>query len=89
MTATARILGASTAVPEHVVSQAEAREFAGRMFARHHPDVERLLPVFDHADVEQRHFCVPADWFEGAHSFSDRNDLYVRHALALSIEAAQ
>ena len=89
MTATARILGVGTAVPEHVVSQAEAREFAGRMFARHHPDIERLLPVFDHAGVEQRHFCVPADWFDEAHSFGDRNDLYVRHALPLSIVAAR
>ena len=89
MTATARILGVGTAVPEHVVSQAEAREFAGRMFARHHPDIERLLPVFDHAGVEQRHFCVPADWFDEAHSFGDRNDLYVRHALVLSIVAAR
>ena len=89
MTATARILGVGTAVPEHVVSQAEAREFAGRMFARHHPDIERLLPVFGHAGVEQRHFCVPADWFDQPHTFGDRNDLYVRHALALSIEAAR
>jgi len=47
------------------------------------------MPVFDHAGVEQRHFCVPADWFDGAHSFGDRNDLYVQHALALSIEAAR
>ena len=89
MTATARILGVGTAVPEHVVSQAQAREFAGRMFARHHPDIERLLPVFDHAGVEQRHFCVPADWFHEAHSFGDRNDLYVHHALVLSIVAAR
>ena len=89
MTATARILGVGTAVPEHVVSQAEAREFAGRMFARHHPDIERLLPVFDHAGVEQRHFCVPTDWFDEAHSFGDRNDLYVHHALVLSIVAAR
>jgi alkylresorcinol/alkylpyrone synthase len=84
-----RILGVGTAVPQHVVSQAQAREFAGRMFGRHHPDIERLLPVFDHAGVEQRHFCVPADWFDEPHSFGDRNDLYVRHALSLSIEAAR
>ncbi len=84
-----RILGVGTAVPEHVVSQAKAREFAGRMFGRHHPDIERLLPVFDHAGVEQRHFCVPPDWFDEPHSFGERNDLYVRHALTLSIDAAR
>jgi alkylresorcinol/alkylpyrone synthase len=83
-----RILGIGTAVPDHVVSQATARDFAGRMFARHHPDIERLLPVFDHAGVDQRHLCVPAEWFDEPHSFGERNDLYVQHALALSITAA-
>lgn len=84
-----RILGVGTAVPGYVVRQPEAREFAGRMFGHHHRDIERLLPVFDHAGVEQRHFCVPAEWFEQPHSFGERNDLYVRHALSLSIESAQ
>ncbi len=84
-----RILGVGTAVPENVVSQAQAREFAGRMFGRHHADIERLLPVFDHAGVEHRHLCVPPDWFDEPHSFGERNDLYVRHALTLSIDAAR
>ncbi len=84
-----RIVGVGTAVPEHVVSQAEAREFAGRLFGRHHPDIDRLLPVFEHAGVERRHFCVPAAWFDEPHSFGERNDLYVEHALSLSITAAQ
>ena len=84
-----RILGVGTAVPEHVVSQAEAREFAGRMFGRHHPDIDRLLPVFDHAGVERRHFCVPASWFGESHGPGDRNDLYVHHAMALSTTAAR
>jgi alkylresorcinol/alkylpyrone synthase len=84
-----RILGVGTAVPEHVVTQQEARDFAGRMFGRHHPDVDRLLPVFDHAGVEQRHFCVPARWFDEPHSFGERNDLYLDHATSLSITAAR
>jgi alkylresorcinol/alkylpyrone synthase len=85
---TARVLGVGTAVPEHVVEQHRAREFAGHMFGRHHADIDRLLPVFDHSGVEQRHFCVPAEWFETPHTFGERNDLYVHHALLLSIEAA-
>jgi len=83
------ILGVGTSVPEHVVSQAEAREFAGRMFGCHHRDIDRLLPVFDHAGVEQRHFCVPSTWFDQPHSFGERNDVYLHHALALSIDAAR
>jgi alkylresorcinol/alkylpyrone synthase len=84
-----RILGVGTAVPDHTVSQAAARDFAGQMFGRHHRDIDRLLPVFDHAGVERRHFCVPAEWFGEVHGFGERNDLYVRHALSLSITAAR
>jgi alkylresorcinol/alkylpyrone synthase len=84
-----RILGVGTAVPEHTVSQAMARDFAGRMFGRHRRDIDRLLPVFDHSGVEQRHFCVPAAWFAEPHTFGERNDLYVRHATSLSTTAAQ
>jgi alkylresorcinol/alkylpyrone synthase len=32
---------------------------------------------------------VPAAWFDEAHGFGERNDLYVRHATSLSITAAQ
>lgn len=85
----ARVLGVGTAVPDHVVGQPRARDFAGRMFGRHHADIDRLLPVFDHAGVDRRHFCVPAEWFEAPHTFGERNDLYVHHAMLLSIEAAE
>ncbi len=83
------IVGVGTAVPEHTVTQTEARDFARRMFGRHHPDIDRLLPVFDHAGVERRHFCVPASWFDESHGFGERNDLYLRHAMALSTTAAE
>lgn len=84
-----RILGVGTAVPAHVVTQDQAREFAERMFGRHHRDVERLLPVFDHSGVEQRHLCVSADWFDQPHGFGERNDLYLHHAMTLSIDASR
>lgn len=86
---TARVLGVGTSVPEYVVGQSRARDFARRMFGRHHADIDRLLPVFDHAGVDQRHFCVPAEWFEAPHAFGERNDLYVHHAMPLSIAAAE
>jgi alkylresorcinol/alkylpyrone synthase len=86
---TTRVLGVGTAVPEHVVGQSQARDFAGHMFGRHHGDIDRLLPVFDHAGVDRRHFCVPADWFEVSHTFRERNDLYLHHAMRLSVDAAR
>jgi alkylresorcinol/alkylpyrone synthase len=85
----ARILGVGCAVPTHVVEQAAAKSVATELFARHHPDVERLLPVFDHSGVHRRHFCVPVEWFADPHGIEERNGLYVAEAMALSVRAAR
>ena len=58
--------------------------FARSMFSRGHGNIERLLPIFDNVDIENRYFCVPAEWFEQDHTFPEKNALYVEHALELS-----
>src|ERR687897_613157 len=84
-----RILSVASALPPHRVGQEEAKKFARSMFSRGHGDIERLLPVFDNVSVENRCFCVPAEWFERDHSFPEKNALYVEHALDLSEKAAR
>jgi alkylresorcinol/alkylpyrone synthase len=83
------ILSAATAVPRHVITQREAREFARRLFAGAYRDIERLLPLFDNTTIERRHFCVPLEWFGEDHGFPEKNDLYVENALELSEKAAR
>ena len=63
--------------------------FARGMFSRRNGDFERLLPIFDNVNVENRHFCVPVEWFEQDHTFPEKNALYVEHALDLSEKAAR
>ncbi|MDQ3864010.1 MAG: stilbene synthase [Actinomycetota bacterium] len=84
-----RILSVASALPPHRVGQDEAKTFARRMFSRGQGDLERLLPVFDNVHVENRYFCMPAEWFERDHSFPEKNALYVEHALDLSEKAAR
>ncbi|MFL6009374.1 MAG: type III polyketide synthase [Rubrobacteraceae bacterium] len=84
-----RILSVATSLPPHRVGQGEAKRFAEGMFAEAHRDFERLIPIFDNVHVENRNFCVPVEWFEEDHSFPEKNDLYVEHALDLSEKAAQ
>jgi alkylresorcinol/alkylpyrone synthase len=88
MTANPRVLSVATAVPPHRISQETARDFARLMFSETFRDVERLLPVFDNSGIENRHFCVPAEWFGDNHGFPEKNALYVEHALNLSDKAA-
>jgi len=84
-----RVLSVATALPPHRVGQAEVKEFARGMFGEVYRDMERLTPIFDNVHVENRHFCVPIEWFEQDHTFPEKNALYVEHALGLSEKAAR
>ncbi len=83
------ILSVATAVPRHRVSQETARDFARLMFSESFKNVERLLPIFDNAHIQNRHFCVPPEWFGEDHPFHEKNALYVENALDLSEKAAK
>ena len=87
-TTSPRVLSVATAVPRHCVSQETARDFARLMFSETYRDVERLLPIFDNANIDNRHFCVPPEWFGEDHTFPEKNALYIKHALDLSEKAA-
>ena len=84
-----KILSVATALPPHRIGQGEAKEFARALFAEEFRDIERLTPIFDNVNVGNRYFCVPREWFERDHSFPERNELYVEHALNLSEKAAR
>jgi alkylresorcinol/alkylpyrone synthase len=82
-----KIAAIANAVPPRVITQSQAREFAAMYFRDHRRDVERLLPAFDHAGIEERHICMPPEWFLSPKSFPDKNDLYIEWATRLGAEA--
>ena len=84
-----KILSVATALPPYRIGQGEVKEFARGMFSGAHGDFERLLRIFDNTNIDGRHFCVPAAWFERDRSFTEKNALYVEHALDLSEKAAR
>jgi alkylresorcinol/alkylpyrone synthase len=88
-TPTPRLLSLATSVPPHRLGQPEVAERARRLFAdTAGADIDRLLPVFARAGIEQRFSCVPIDWYEDAHGWVDRNAIYVESAVSLLEEAA-
>jgi alkylresorcinol/alkylpyrone synthase len=84
----ARIAAVATAVPEHVVVQHEAGEFARRVFGPHVPDIERLVSAFANTGIERRYLVRPLDWFEAPRPFAEKNAVYCETALELSLSAA-
>ena len=88
MTQSPRLLSLATAVPPFALGQPEVAERARRLFGDAE-DVERLMPVFANAGIERRYSCVPIDWYEKPHGWSERNALYLEHATRLLERAAR
>lgn len=81
------IVSVGTAVPSHLIEQKESREFAKQLFGDTFRDINRLLGVFESAQIEKRHFCTPLSWFGEAHSWQEKNALYIENAIPLASQA--
>lgn len=85
-----RLLSVATAVPRHRLDQAAVQARARTLFAERPPeDLERLLPVFANAGIENRYSCVPLEWYERPQGWADKNRLYLHHAAELSERASR
>ncbi|MGO8916366.1 MAG: type III polyketide synthase [Stellaceae bacterium] len=85
-----RLAALATAVPPYTLGQADVALRARHLFAETAAaDLDRLMPVFDHAGIERRYSCVPLDWYERPHGWTERNALYLEHATALLERAAR
>lgn len=82
-----RIVATGTMLPDHVLTQKEVKQFAHDIYGEAFSDIDRLMGVFDNTEIEQRHFCVPLDWFASEHSFKQKNDLHIECAIELSTGA--
>jgi len=87
---TPRLVALATAVPSHSLDQDDVAERARRLFAeRTAADLDRLMPVFAHAGIERRYSCVPINWYEEPHGWTERNALYLENAVRLLERAAR
>ena len=64
----------------YLISQADAIAFARERFAGGHPDIERLLTLFDNSLIDARRVVRPLEWYRANHSWQERNDLYIELA---------
>ncbi|MHB1685023.1 MAG: type III polyketide synthase [Bacilli bacterium] len=83
------IASVASAIPDHVVTQEEARDLAKQLFSGHFRDIDRLLQIFSTSAIEKRHFCVPPSWFAKSRSLREKNDRYLIAAEQLGREAAE
>jgi alkylresorcinol/alkylpyrone synthase len=83
-----RLISIGTSIPANKVMQSDAKEFARMMYGEvYHGDIERIVAIYDHTQIDSRYFCVPKEWFRESHTFEEKNNLYVEHAIQLSTAA--
>jgi alkylresorcinol/alkylpyrone synthase len=83
------VRGIGTAVPEHVVGQADVKDVVAALFSNAALDVDRLLSVFDHDHIQRRHFAMPLSWYAQEHTWPEQHAVWHAAALELAMRAAQ
>lgn len=84
-----QIRSVGTAVPPYPFFQEHLRDLARLHFSHGMAEIDRLIQVFDTVQVKRRFFSVPVDWFGFDHTFSEKNNEYLRCAQDLSIQAIE
>ncbi|MUK87309.1 type III polyketide synthase [Ornithinibacillus sp. L9] len=74
-------------IPKFNLAQNKIKGLVENIFTYSKREVDRLLPVFDHAQIKQRQFVVEEEWFTKTHRFEEKNDLYSKFAISYSLEA--
>ena len=77
------ITGITIATPPNILEQQDAKYFARQLFG---PQAEHLMPVFDNALIDRRHFATEIEWFFQPHTFTETNDRYITSATDLAVE---
>jgi len=87
----ARLNGLATAVPDHLMRQADALPAAARFFSRQAVEMspQRLARIFGNTAIDTRNTCQPLEWYLHPHDFAERNGLYLHHASELLQRAAE
>jgi alkylresorcinol/alkylpyrone synthase len=82
------LLSVATAVPEHVLLQADVSAAAERMFGSRYALFGRMAKVFASTGIRKRHSVRPIEWFTEPRGWPERNAVYLEGALALFAQSA-
>jgi alkylresorcinol/alkylpyrone synthase len=72
-----------------LLSQKQIQNYAKEIFSDSNLSLDRLLPVFENALIENRPVLESLEWYNTSHSFSEKNELFLSHALELGSRACQ
>ncbi|MCB1157119.1 MAG: type III polyketide synthase [Leptospiraceae bacterium] len=74
----------ASSVPAQILKQEEIKNFSSRVFDPGNRLYPGLIKVFDTAQIENRPVLENLNWYETGHSFKEKNELFLSHALSLA-----
>ncbi|WP_026691249.1 type III polyketide synthase [Alteribacter aurantiacus] len=83
------ILSVSTEIPPYTIAQEETEAIVKELFRESFTDIDRMMKIFGNGQIDSRNFVVPKEWFEKDHSFEEKNELYIKEAVRLGVNAIQ
>jgi len=83
VTSLPRVLAVATAVPTYALDQDDVTRRVELALGPRSREIARLLPMFGNTGIERRYSCVPIEWYEELHDWSERNRIYLDSALDL------
>ncbi|MEK5390989.1 3-oxoacyl-[acyl-carrier-protein] synthase III C-terminal domain-containing protein [Margalitia sp. FSL K6-0131] len=84
-----KIYSVGLGIPDFNIPQSDAMLFAKKLFSNAFRDIERLLSVFQNAEIESRYFVKDIHWYGEEHSFAEKNSIFIEMAEALGIKAIE
>jgi alkylresorcinol/alkylpyrone synthase len=83
------LLALATAVPPHIIDQAQAEQRARAIFAPAFARFPQLTDVFVNAGIARRHSVRPIEWFDAPRDWTERTQAYLDGASELFVRAAR
>jgi alkylresorcinol/alkylpyrone synthase len=84
-----RIEAVGCALPPYKLTQTQIREFVQLHFSQAPLPVDKLLEVFANAEIEERYFSVPMEWYREEKSFEEKNQTYINSCCTLGEDCAR
>lgn len=83
------MLGYATAVPPHLLEQAQVAKRMRGAFERVFSRYPGLAEVFTNAGIERRYSVRPLEWFDAPRDWSERTEAYLEGGDALFVKVAE
>jgi alkylresorcinol/alkylpyrone synthase len=84
-----KIVSVETEIPPVKITQREAAEFAKQLFSTSFTNIGRLLTVFENGEIDSRYFVKDLEWFSREHTFQEKNNEFIHHAVELGSKAVR